>query len=456
MNHPAYHSHKSAAPKSMPRITKLLLLAVVSSYALDTATASDWAGGSANWSSNLNPGWNGNGVPNAAAAIANFSDTVTGTTTQDVSGGVTVVTISFTANSSISRAITNTNGITLNQDGAGAGFATISNANPFAGSPNLLSISGGTLTLADDLLVSNTSGSTFSQGAIQISSVIAGTGNITLNSNSNTVSSSGSFPGAIRFLNATNTFTGSVLVQKGATTFNSAAAFGNSANVITLGQSGQGSASLVSTTSVTVANPIVVAAGSGGTLLLGGFSNPASGYSGAITMNGNLTYDSRSTAALGSSLTGAISGAGSLTKIGSGVMSLTNTANSYQGGTFIGAGSLVVTADHALGAGNVSLTAGGVTLTLSGGLLNDYIADSAALSMVTGSTLALNFTGTDIVQSYLVNGVAQAPGIYSSANEPGLITGTGTITVVPEPSTSVLLGLGALLCAQQLRRRKSL
>ncbi len=40
-------------------------------------------------------------------------------------------------------------------------------------------ISGGTLTLADDLLISNTGGSTTSAGAIQISVRLPGTGNLT-------------------------------------------------------------------------------------------------------------------------------------------------------------------------------------------------------------------------------------------------------------------------------------
>ncbi len=100
-------------------------------------------------------------MPNAIGAIANFGDIVTGTTTQNVVGGVMVGTISFSSTANISRTITNTNGITLNQDGAGAGFATISNSDAFVGTTNALILAtGGTYTLADDLLISNTGGST--------------------------------------------------------------------------------------------------------------------------------------------------------------------------------------------------------------------------------------------------------------------------------------------------------
>jgi autotransporter-associated beta strand protein len=53
--------------------------------------------------------------------------------------------------------------------------------------------------------------------------------------------------------------------------------------------------------------------------------------------------------------------AGSLTKVGTGILSLTN-ANTYSGGTFINGGTLIAAHDGALGGGNVSLTASCVHL----------------------------------------------------------------------------------------------
>ncbi len=58
-------------------------------------------------------------MPNAIGAIANFGDIVTGTTTQNIVGGVMLGTISQNGTGNFSRTITNTNGITMNQDGAG-------------------------------------------------------------------------------------------------------------------------------------------------------------------------------------------------------------------------------------------------------------------------------------------------------------------------------------------------
>ena len=141
----------------MIKLTKLALLFAAAISLAVNVQASDWTGASGNWDSDASPGWNGTGVPNAMGAIANFGDIVTGTTTQNVVGGVTVGTISLSSTANISRTITNTNGITLNQDGAGGGFATISNSDAAVGTTNALILAtGGTYTLADDLLISNT------------------------------------------------------------------------------------------------------------------------------------------------------------------------------------------------------------------------------------------------------------------------------------------------------------
>src|SRR4051812_11915426 len=164
----------------LPTIFAPLVIAVA--LGLPTANAIDWQGGSGNWNaSNTSPGWNGT-FPNAVGAVANFPDVVTGTTT-NTSGNITLGTISLTNNSNNGRTITLTagNGITLNQDGAGGGSATISNTNTNTETGPKLFIGGGTFTLADVLLKKPTSGSPTADGAIRISSVIAGTGNITFN-----------------------------------------------------------------------------------------------------------------------------------------------------------------------------------------------------------------------------------------------------------------------------------
>jgi hypothetical protein len=117
-----------------------------------------------------------------------------------------------------------------------------------------------------------------------------------------------------------------------------------------------------------------------------------------------------------------------------------------------------------LAPGNVSLTASGVTLTLQGGATNNYVSDSASLSLVTGSTVNLNFTVTpDTVNMLVYNGVAQVAGLWGSATSgaPNVLAefmGTGEILVlIPEPSTwaMTIVGAGLLLSVQRFRRKKS-
>jgi hypothetical protein len=85
---------------------------------------------------------------------------------------------------------------------------------------------------------------------------------------------------------------------------------------------------------------------------------------------------------------------------------------------------------------------------------NDFIADTATLSIgFADDTVNLNYNGTETIGALIVNGTAQMPGVYSSANLSELV-GTGTLTVVPEPSTWILFGLGALIGVQRFRRKR--
>lgn len=102
-------------------------------------------------------------------------------------------------------------------------------------------------------------------------------------------------------------------------------------------------------------------------------------------------------------LTGAVSGAGSLQKTGGGVLTVTTPA--YTGATTVDAGTLSI--------GSAALD------------------DAAAVTVAAGATLNLNFTGTDQVGSLTVNGVAKPNGVYDSATDPGFISGTGRIRVGP-------------------------
>lgn len=133
---------------------------------------------------------------------------------------------------------------------------------------------------------------------------------------------------------------------------------------------------------------------------------------------------------LGTTFSGHIQASGAVTKIGSGTLGLADV-NPYTGGISIDGGTLRASHDGALGsaAQNGTLVSVGSagTLTLDSGATNDYIANRASLSIVTGSIVNLNFSGApDRIRSLLVDGVTQPPGLYG-ANQLPQLTGSGTI-----------------------------
>ncbi len=101
-----------------------------------------------------------------------------------------------------------------------------------------------------------------------------------------------------------------------------------------------------------------------------------------------------------------------------------------------------------------------MTLTLQNGATNNYINDNASISIVSGAFANLNYTGTDVVGGIVLNGTPQTtPGTYGSTTSGATFQstdflGTGTLTLIPEPATYMLFGIGLLACAQRFRRAK--
>jgi hypothetical protein len=85
------------------------------------------------------------------------------------------------------------------------------------------------------------------------------------------------------------------------------------------------------------------------------------------------------------------------------------------------------------------------------------IASTATLFYVNTDTINLNYSGNTTINGLTVDGVAQAAGVYGAGfiNPDNAFFGTGTITVVPEPATLAMMGLGAglLLGVQRFRRK---
>jgi autotransporter-associated beta strand protein len=77
------------------------------------------------------------------------------------------------------------------------------------------------------------------------------------------------------------------------------------------------------------------------------------------------------------SVTSSLSGSGGLTKQGMGVLTV-SASNSYSGGTVIEGGSMIVSADYALGTGNVTINSGTLTVQATNSGTNISIASSVS------------------------------------------------------------------------------
>jgi autotransporter-associated beta strand protein len=182
-----------------------------------------------------------------------------------------------------------------------------------------------------------------------------------------------------------------------------------------------------------------ISPGTGGSLVLNNSGSNATLTSnqGNHTLSTGVQLASNLSAAINTgtfTISGVMSGAGDLIKIGAGTLSLTG-ANSYSGNTLVSAGSLRIS--------------------------NPFLANTANVFLWSGATLQLNFTGSpDIIGSLFFNGVSQPIGSWGAVGSgaeftSSLLSGTGRLQVtiaVPEPTTvsPVLL----ILAAAHVRMRR--
>ena len=395
------------------------------------------------------------GVLQATGGARTIANNVVWASSGTISGGNNItINGTFTSSGAVGRTIT-VNSINTTLGGnvflaasdvaggltfAGSGTLTINGiitnnagANTVASGVTLNSSTGGTLALNG--ANTYTGATALSQGNLSLGNKSAfGTGTVAWNGVSTSASTDLSGLNAIGNTNtwgATgNVFTGTNNIQLNGSVTNTSA----SANTVTNTMSGGATLTLVGglNLSSTAANRTVTFAGTGNTTITGVIANGGTSTASALALSG-------------------------------GTLTLTNSSNTYGGGTTISGGSLVVDAAGALGTGSVSLTASSVSLTLQSGGTNNYINDSASISIVSGAVTALNFTGTpDTVSGITLGGVAQTTagtygGIGTGADfESAFFSGSGELLLaIPEPSTWMMIGVGAVLLAgvQRFRRK---
>ncbi len=183
---------------------------------------------------------------------------------------------------------------------------------------------------------------------------------------------------------------------------------------------------------------------------------------GAITLNKDVIFDiTQVVAGTHDRLTasGVISGVGGLIKTGAGILQLDNV-NTYKGNTTISVGDLLLSDNAGLtfviGANGVNnkLTGDG-NATLSG----DFYFDLTSAGTTEGDSWTIaDLSGTLAYENtFTVNGFTDAgSGLWTtSANgaDYQFSESTGVLTVIPEPATIGMLGLGAIIAAL-IRRMK--
>jgi fibronectin-binding autotransporter adhesin len=354
-----------------------------------TGTAYSWTGlSNGNWDTTTANNWIQNGGP---AVFANggpvlFADTATGTTNVTIAALVQPTTVTFNNNSLI-YSVTSSSG---NDIGGSAsltksGISAVTMSGGFNSYTGITTVNGGTLSVgtlanggsASDIgAAANSAGNLlFNGGTLQYLGGTASSDHLfTLTTAGGAIDASGSGP-----LNLNNAglvgYSGTgarVLTLTGTNAGTLAASIADNGGATSLAKNGAGTWVLTGTNTesggTTIAN---------GELQIG--AGGASGSIGSGSINDNGVLDFNRTGTL--TVSGAISGGGTVTNDGSGTVILANN-NSYTGGTTVNAGTLQV--------GN-----GGST-----GQIN------ANGTITNNSTLVFNSTGTFFL-SAAINGTGQ-------------------------------------------------
>lgn len=405
----------------------------------------------------------------------------------------------LTINSPIGSSITKSGPglLTLNGGNGGnittrinEGTLSVSNASNLGSQGGTVSIvfptgSTGTLRITGDNTWSSSKGFTLTGNAV-IDVPIAATFTAT-----NHAAGAGTFTkvgaGTLIYSNPTNasTYTGATIINGGAIQVNQLANGGvnsaigaatSDASNLVLNGGGLKYAAAAGASSST--DRLFTLGVNGGTLDASGaagasvaFTNiGAIGLSGAntartLTLTGTNTDVNLLSAILGDSG----SGLTSLLKTGTGSWTLAGLST-FSGGTTISGGTLFAGSNGALGTGNVSVLDSAINLTISTGISNaigngatlslagDGLLDNAAIAGYAFLAAGVNET----VGGLLLGGIAQMdPGTYGATGSGAThimddyFQGTGVVTLVPEPSAGLALisGLGVLVGSRRMRRR---
>jgi fibronectin-binding autotransporter adhesin len=468
----------------MYRIRAVKLFAVIATvfFNIEAANAASiWnipAGGSWNTAANWNPGV----VPNAVGDNATFNNAAsgsnpaqTGNRTVTLDGAKTIGSLALNADAA--NAFTNTistgTGGPLTFDEAGSGPATIVTNGPGTGN-HTISVA---MVLSDNLVATVNQQNTASAAlSLNLTAVISGAGGFTKAGDGGATFGTG----AKTYTGATNINGGRLRASIGAspTATSSLTINGGQLDLISNGTHTFGSGPL----NLNGAGPTT-----GQFAAFPGAIRPDSGLvitiTNSVVLQSNSVIHSQSASGVGSiTFSGAVSGPGKLIAAATahdasvGQIILSGAAgNTYSGGSEVVAGALVAngTSLNAFGSGDVMVDSGNATFAGSSAKLfiqsgaSNAIADSATLFLTGGNVAGVADDGyadlgagiNEIVSGLFLGGVQQfAPGTYGATGSAATFindeyfAGTGVVTLVPEPSCRMLLGVA--LCGLGLTTRR--
>ena len=340
----------------------------------------------------------GSAFPATTSYYVTAIDTPGNSVTLSTGTGVTALTgtaLNFTPPTVVTNSGTTTiNGVASGANNSGLGGLILNTTTGYA------IVTGGTLAFGASegaIFTPNT----FGLG--QITSAITGTAGVT------------KFGVGTLVLDGINTFTGGLQLNQGTLNINSATALGATASVFTIKPGTTINNTTTGALTVTNNNPI----GWEGDFTFTGSRNLNLG-TGAVTLTGNgVATVTANTLTFG----GAITGSGSITKLGAGTLVLGGSNSGLTGGVTLSAGVLQINHANALGA-----TAGAFTVTAASTISN---SSGAAITNAGNNPINIQGTAAFTLTGLLANDLNLGTG--------ALTLGGGVLTI---SSTGAVLTLG--------------
>ncbi|NNM30438.1 MAG: hypothetical protein HKO57_13030 [Akkermansiaceae bacterium] len=152
---------------------------------------------------------------------------------------------------------------------------------------------------------------------------------------------------------------------------------------------------------------------------------------GTQTLNSAATYTGLTTVTAGTlqvgngGTTGSLATASNIVISADGTLCFNRSDTVTQGVDFSG--------DPIQGTGTFAVKGGGTVVLTNSGTFADT---SITVSVEAGSTLQLDYAGTATIGALFLDGMQVNAGVYDSSDPSGLITGTGSLTVVNDPPVS--------------------